>query len=96
MARPLERLLKVVGSLAPPLGLRMGGAIGRSHHLLSTVLLVLLLLITMAVGHGNFVATVPTAEVGAVLALAVEAGLGGFLSYGVLGGDIRKLPCRSC
>jgi hypothetical protein len=82
----LKRLLEVLGSLAPPLARRTGGAFGCSHHLLSRALLV-----AMAVGHDGFIVAVPTVKVSAILALATEVGQDSFVSYGVLSGVVQKV-----
>ena len=45
-----ERLLEVLGARSVPMGLTPGGAVGRVHHLLPTVLLVLVPLVMMMLG----------------------------------------------
>lgn len=95
-AGPLECLLKVLGSLPPPLALRKGGAVGAAATisspwpLLSSSFLSQRRLATAASSSPS-----PTAKVGAGLDFAAEDGHDGLFSCGVLGGDIQKLLRRS-
>jgi hypothetical protein len=68
------------------------GAVGRDHHLLPIALLILVPLLTVALGRGGVVATVSTTKVTGGLDLATEVGLDGLLAGGVLGGDVLELP----
>ena len=79
----LERLLQVLWTRTTPVGLRPSGAVSHSHYLLPTMVLVLVPLITVMLGRSRVVAAIPTAEVGACLALAAKVGLDGHFSCGV-------------
>jgi hypothetical protein len=59
----LDRLLEALGACAAPAGLRPRGVVGRDHHLLPTALLILVPLLTVALGRGGVVAAVSTTEV---------------------------------
>ena len=83
----LKRPLKVLGACATPVRLRLGGAVSHGHHLLHTVLLVLVPLVTMTLGRGRVIAAISTTEVAGGLDLAAEVGLDGLVIGGILGGD---------
>ena len=70
-AGALKRLLEVLGSLAPSLGLRSGGVFGQGHYLLPTTLLILLV-VTAMVGPGSLIIIVPITMVSGSLALGTE------------------------
>lgn len=67
------------------------GTVGRGQHLLPTVLLVLPLLVTAAIGHGDFVIAVAIIEVGTDLAFATELGEDSLFACDILGGNVEKL-----
>ena len=70
------------------MGLRLGGAVGHGHHLLPTVLLVLVPLVVTTLGQGGVIAAISTTEVADGLGLATEVGMDCLLTGGVLGGDV--------
>ena len=66
--------------------------VGRCHHLLHVVLLVLVPLVVATLGQCWVIAAIPSTEVGSSFGLAAEFGLDHLLTDGVLGGDIQEFP----
>ena len=87
-ARGLERFLEVLGACATTVGLRSSHAVGCSHHLLPTALLILVPLMAMVLGRSRVIGVVFTTKVAGSLGLAAEVGLDSLLACGILGGHI--------
>jgi hypothetical protein len=77
------------------MGLRSSGVVGRGHHLLPMVLLVLVPPVMASLGQDRVITAIASTEVIGAFSFATEVGLDHLLTGGVLGGDVQELPHRA-